>query len=238
MFILKQLRRKKNINQTDLAKAIGVSLRTIQLYEKKDANIPIKNLTKIAQYFDVTIAELYSNENLNEKGAAYDTPETIEKGHTITKLAPGKYLISAPLVLTEQYGKFSKQYPKKVFVHTLPKTGFIVDRVSVAQYMAFEISNDSMDDGSLKGIPFKSIVLGKLIPHEKLQGHIQNNPESLSILVYKGNVMCKVIGDYNRRNKTVVCKSLKDSPEYTDFEIKIKEIEQLYTILGKQTAHI
>ncbi|WP_282160109.1 helix-turn-helix transcriptional regulator [Ulvibacterium marinum] len=238
MFILKQLRRKKNINQTDLAKAIGVSLRTIQLYEKKDANIPIKNLTKIAQYFDVTIAELYSHENVNEKGAAYDTPETVEKGHIITKLAPGKYLIYAPLLLTEQYGKFSKQYAKKVFVQTLPRIGFVLDRVSVAHYMAFEISNNSMDDGSLNSIPFKSVVLGKLVQLDKIQGYMQGNPNGASILVYKGNVMCKVISDYNKKTKTVVCKSLNDSPEYSDFEIKVGEIDQLYAILGKQIAHI
>lgn len=238
MFILKQLRRKKKINQTDLAKAVGVSLRTIQLYEKKDANIPIKNLTKIAQYFDISIAELYSHESLNETEEEYDAIEHLDKGHTIAKLAPGKYLILAPLVLSELYGKFSKQYAKKVFVHTLPRTGFVLDRVSVAQYIAFEISNDSMDDGSLKSIPVKAIVLGKLIPHEKLQGHIKTNLGSPSILVYKGNVMCKIIGDYHKRNKTMVCKSLKDSPEYTDFEIKIKEIEQLYTIIGKQTVQI
>ncbi len=238
MFILKQLRRKKNINQTDLAKAIGVSLRTIQIYEKKDANIPRKNLTKIAQYFDVSIAELYSHESVNETGAAYDTTSKLEKGHTIIKLAPGKYLVSVPLVMTEQYGIFSKQYAKKGFVHALPRISFVVDRVSVSHYMAFEVSNNSMDNGSLKSIPFKSIVLGKLILLDKLQGHIQSNPDCASILVYKGNVMCKVIGDYDKRNKTVICKSLNDSPEYSNFRVKIEEIEQFYTILGKQITHV
>jgi len=238
MFILKQLRRKKNINQTDLAKAIGVSLRTIQIYEKKDANIPIKNLTKIAQYFDVSIADLYSQESVNETEMDYGSDLKLEKGHSISKLGPGKYLVSTPLVLTEQYGPYSGQYLNKEFLRTLPRIGFVVDRVSVADYMAFETSNTSMDDGSLQGIPFKSVVLGKLIPLDKLQSHIKGNPDSASILVYRENVMCKAVGGFDKRNKTVICKSLNHSPEYADFEVKLGEIERFYTILAKQMAQI
>ncbi len=78
MYAIKQLRRKKNLSQSDLAKEIGVSLRTIQLYEKKNANIPIKNLTRIAAYFDLSIAELYLQE-VNEKPGKLFEKKTIYK---------------------------------------------------------------------------------------------------------------------------------------------------------------
>ena len=61
-----------------MGEEIGVSLRTIQLYERKDANIPIKNLTKIAEYFGLTIAELYMHE-VNDMGEAYTKRQPFTK---------------------------------------------------------------------------------------------------------------------------------------------------------------
>lgn len=235
MFILKQLRRKKNINQIDLAKAINVSLRTIQLYEKKDANIPIKNLTKIAQYFEMSIAELYAKEGVNEVGAYYDERDiAYKKGHSINKLNPGKYLITVPLTVVKQQEKYLREYGNQLFIDTLPQMGFVIDQVSVGHYMAFEITNASMYDGTIESVPDKSIVLGKLIPVNKLSSILRSMPEGIWIIVHKDSIMCKKITAYDKKDKSITCHSLNSSPEYSDFEIKIDTIEQLFRVIKKQ----
>lgn len=235
MFILKQLRRKKRISQTDLAQAIEVSLRTIQLYEKKDANIPIKNLTKIAQYFDLSIAELYSHERVSELGAKYeDLGSREKKEHIISKLAPGKYLISVPLIIGSQYRKYINQHDDKLFIGLLPKIGFVIDQVSTGKYRAFEISNDSMDDGTTEGIPNKSVVLGKLTPVNKLMSIVRDNPKTLWIINHDESVMCKKITAFDKKNKTVRCHSLNNSPEYSDFKININEVKHFYRVIKRQ----
>lgn len=234
MLIIKQLRRKKNVSQTNLANVIGVSLRTIQLYEKKDANIPIKNLTKIAQYFDMSIGQLYSQE-VNEKDGAYDQQiVTSKKGHNITKLAPGKYLLSAPLITKKEEKRYADNHDSLIFLDKLAKVGFVVEQVSVARYIAFEISNDSMDNGELDGLPEGTIVLGKQVSKKDFKIKVRETDSQTWILVYKARVMCKEITDYNRKEGTITCHSLNGSPEYPDFEIAFDQVRQFFTILKRQ----
>ena len=235
MFILKQLRRKKNISQTEFAQIIGVSLRTIQLYEKKGANIPIKNLTKIAQYFDLDIADLYAQERVNEIGAQYETMNSKAKdAHVIKKLAPGKYLVSAPLVMASMYNSYMDNDGDVPFMETLPKISFVIDQVSTARYLAFEISNNSMDNGEVDGIPNRSVVLAKMVSTKKMRTAVRDNPKTLWVIDHKDSIMCKKITDFDTKRGILKCSSLNNSPEYADFEINIEDVRQFYSVIKKQ----
>ncbi|MFS4466332.1 helix-turn-helix domain-containing protein [Maribacter sp. 2210JD10-5] len=235
MFVLKELRRKKNINQTDLAHAIGVSLRTIQLYEKKDANIPIKNLTKIAQYFDVSIADLYSHESVNENGSTYRREsKKPDKLHTIFKLNPGKYLLEVPLVVAEVFTEYILEYQSVTFMQSLPHVGFIIDQVAVSDYIAFEITNDAMDDNTIYRIPKKAIALGKSISIPNVKKRLKNTYDAHWIIVHQRGIMCRQIIAYNANQKTITCHSPNKSPEYVDFDIHMDEIEQIFEVVGMQ----
>jgi len=234
MFVLKQLRRKKRISQTDLANVIGVSLRTIQLYEKKNANIPIKNLTKIAKYFEVTIAELYSNE-VNEEEGIYSTSKGNKKeGVAVKTIAVNKHIISAPLVTYDNYGEFIEKGHLKDFIVKLPKVGFVLEHLEKNDYMAFEIMGNAMFDKTIKSIPNKTITLGYNIS-------IDNNEELMSIvnrsviLVLENTILCKQILKIDKNEKKFICHSLNTSPEYSDFELPLHEVKSLFKIVKKQT---
>lgn len=232
MLIIKQLRRKKNMSQTNLANSIGVSLRTIQLYEKKNANIPIKNLTKIANHFDIGIDQLYANE-VNESGTNYDKKKKLLKGHRISKLGPGKYLLEAPLITDKLQMNFIEKHGNNVFINSLPSIGFVLDQVSVASYLAFEISNASMDNGLINGIPKKAIVLCKQIAKKEVMKRAHDS-NAKWVIVHKNSVMCKEITHYNRKNGIVTCHSLNNSPEFPDFVINLEEVKAFYMIIKKQ----
>lgn len=233
MFIIKQLRRKKNVNQTDFAHAIGVSLRTVQLYEKKGANIPRKNLTKIAQYFDVRVDQLYAR-GVNELDLVYDKENKLsKKSHQINKLGPGKYLLSTPLVMVKNQLEYFGKYDSHLFVSSLVRMGFVVDQVSVSTYIAFEVANNSMNNGLAEGIPQKAIVLGKQVHSRELKRKM-GDADTQWIIVYKDSIMCKRITSYDKKKGTMVCHSLNDSPEYPDFEIHIDDVKQFFVIIKKQ----
>lgn len=51
---LKQLRKERNLKQTELADAIGISLRAYQYYESGERNPDIIILEKLADYFNVS----------------------------------------------------------------------------------------------------------------------------------------------------------------------------------------
>lgn len=61
--ILKQLRSQDNINQADLAKAIGVSRSTIGMYECGEREPDFETMEAIADYFNVTMDYLHGKSN-------------------------------------------------------------------------------------------------------------------------------------------------------------------------------
>ena len=233
MFVLKQLRRKKKVNQTDFAQIIGVSLRTVQLYEQKDANIPIKNLTKIAQYFDLTIAELYSYE-VNEEEGIYDTERQImKKGYAFKQIGPKRYVISVALVSAECHQQYVEGHGNAAFLEELAQTSFVVENEEKGNYLSFEIVGNSMDDGSIEGVPDKAIVLGKRFNIENLN-RVFTDKSGIWIIVHKGGVLCKEIVAYDEKTRVITCHSYNTSPEYADFEISSAEVVQLFRVIKKE----
>ncbi|MFS4492831.1 XRE family transcriptional regulator [Maribacter sp. 2308TA10-17] len=231
MFVLKQLRRKKRINQTDLANAIGVSLRTIQLYEKKNANIPIKNLTKIAEYFEVTIAELYSQE-VNEEEVVYGS-KFQNSTYLIKPIGTKKNIISIPLVTSENYSQYCREFQNEDFLSKLPVISFMIKDAVQGNLMAFEIVGSSMENDRIDGILNGSIVLGKEVPLENLTLN-EKYKNSKAVIIYGESILCKELVRHDEKNETITCHSLNTSPEYADFEIPLNQIKQFFKVIKKQ----
>ncbi|HEL2685710.1 TPA: helix-turn-helix transcriptional regulator [Streptococcus suis] len=64
---LKTLRKENNLTQEELAKKIGVNLRTLQKWENGESSIRTKNAEKLAKHFGVSVGYLLglSDEALN-----------------------------------------------------------------------------------------------------------------------------------------------------------------------------
>lgn len=64
---IKNLREKEEISQDQLAKILGVNLRTLQRWESGETSIRTKNATQLADYFGVSVGYLLGYEmNLKE----------------------------------------------------------------------------------------------------------------------------------------------------------------------------
>ncbi len=59
---IKNLREKEGISQDQLAKKLGVNLRTLQRWESGETSIRTKNATKIANFFKVPVSYLMISE--------------------------------------------------------------------------------------------------------------------------------------------------------------------------------
>ena len=232
MEIIKQLRKKNGISQSDLAMATGVSLRTIQLYEKKDANIPIKNLTKIAEYFNTSIAELYFYE-VKEPHQPYIKHTHLHQGNVLQPLENGKTLLSAPLLLLEAQKTFLENPEDAKLLKGLTYVDFLMDTVGEGLHIAFEILGDSMNDGSAQAISNGNIVLGRKQSTTALAG-IEKNLNAPFVVVAKDRILCKSITGVSKEKGTILCHSLNPSPEYRDFEVPISEIVGLYRVVKRQ----
>lgn len=63
---LKELRKERNISQSDLAKSIGVSQGTIYFWENNINEPTAGYILKLANYFNVTTDELLGAEKINK----------------------------------------------------------------------------------------------------------------------------------------------------------------------------
>lgn len=74
--ILKALRKRENLNQSELANAIGVSRSAIGMYESGQREPDFETMEAIADYFNVSMDYLHGKSEQKETPAA-DSDETL-----------------------------------------------------------------------------------------------------------------------------------------------------------------
>lgn len=241
---IKDLRNKKGESQSDLANAIGVSLRTIQNYEAGSVDVPYKNLEKIAQHYDVTSAYVFGGvyEELDAHGLMndYDIKDPLEifktkAGSLYEELPNGKFKITVPLVPIKAEASYISHFSDADYVSDLTHVTFIVDQVGQGSYRAFEIKNDSMNDGTIENaIPQGAYVLGRELGRHHWKDKIRFNKHPYWIIIHQDSIICKQIIGHDVEKGIITCHSINESPEYSDFEINLNEVHQLYNILKRQ----
>nr|WP_298995946.1 helix-turn-helix transcriptional regulator [uncultured Allomuricauda sp.] len=234
MQIIRKLRKKMGATQTDLANAVGVSLRTIQTYEKKDANIPSKRLAQIAAYFELSVIELQIRE-VNEEEATYGNQNPFDHfGSRCYPLDFGKTFMLVRLLLAETQEEYAKNRNSSEEPKDTMKTGFVVETLHDSSHLAFEIAGDYMNDGTIQSIPNKSIVLGV----EHAVNELAKKPKlflnQIMVLVLRDRITCKKIVAIDADKKEITCNNLNTSPEFNDFKLPLDEILQLFKVIKKQ----
>ena len=58
-FTLKELRARKDLTQSEVADEIGVSAQTYNAWEKDISNVSISKVKALADFFGVTIGEIF-----------------------------------------------------------------------------------------------------------------------------------------------------------------------------------
>jgi transcriptional regulator with XRE-family HTH domain len=102
---LKELRKQKNISQTDLAKALNMKQTTISSYEKGKTQPPIEVLIDIANHFNVSLDYLLERqyENKIDLASLSETKQNIIKMVTqLNELHAIKVEVYAQSKLDEQ----------------------------------------------------------------------------------------------------------------------------------------
>ncbi len=58
-YSLKELRARKNMTQAEVAENIGISMQTYNAWEKDVSNVAIGKVKALADFFGVTIGEIF-----------------------------------------------------------------------------------------------------------------------------------------------------------------------------------
>ncbi len=184
---------------------------------------------------------LFDNEEREKKNSPEENIENSEPivhvgstGNKYTEMESGKFRVSVPLVPAHAYARYISDFQDVEFKEDFEYVEFIVDIVGKGKYYAFEIKGDSMDDDSKRSIPDRSTVLARDLMKEHWKNKLNFRRFPFWIIVHQNNIMCKEIIGHDVERGIIKCHSLNDSPEYTDFEVDLREVKQLLNIVKIQ----
>lgn len=155
-------------------------------------------------------------------------------GNTYEELVNGKFLLNAPLVPVKAQAGYLSSFGDEEYIENLTHVNFVVDRIGQGRYVAFEITNDSMNDGSINSIPSGSLVLCREVQQVHWSSKLNFKKFPNWIIIHKDGIICKEIIAHDSVNGMITCHSLNNSPEYKDFKISLSDIYQLFNIIKKQ----
>ena len=216
---LKDLRNGKGESQTDLADIIGVSLRTVQNYESGSTDIPMKNLEKIAQHYNVSVSYLFQDNELHEARE----PDGIWVKFESFKLVP--------LVNYRAQAGFLSGYGDDEYIEDLPKIPWEVDREYKGRYITFEVSGDSMesDENPRESIFEDDLLLCREIQRQHWKNKLHINKWDFVIAHRSQGILVKRITEHNVQNGDLKLHSL--NPYYEDQVVNMDDLIAIFNIV-------
>lgn len=219
---IKALRKSLKLNQTEFGEKIGASLRTIQTWEKGDAQPSAQKL--------MALIALSEGISVLEPKTEYLTNTN---GNQFYEKSPGNLYVRVPLLPFEAYASYAETLEVGKPIKDLDVEEFAVDQYGKGNYMAFKVRGDSMNDGKLYDTPNGATLLGReLGRHHWMDGF---NPNALGwVILCKQNIFHKDIVDFNKETGEITCHSRNSSPEYSDFTLHLNDVYQIFKVI-KQT---
>lgn len=147
----------------------------------------------------------------------------------------GRYRMRVPLVPVRAYAKYIDEHRDAEFVNDLDEVEFIVDKIGLGRYFAFEIKGDSMDDGSKRSLSDKDIVLARELSKDYWRDKLHSDEYPFWIIALDSTVVCKQIIGQDLNKCKITCHSLNPSPEYADFTVSLNDVRQLCNIVARQS---
>lgn len=245
--------RNEGISVEAFSRATGISKYTLDSMFKKGTSPSFDNLSKVisayAQYSldwlvtgkgEMMKGNLAYNETSDEERNILSEPETpyfiTKKGMEYYEMPNGKFRMRVPLIPAKAYAKYIDEYRDAEPCSDMEYIEFIVDKIGLGQYYAFEIKGDSMDDNTKSSICDKDIVLARELQKDLWKNKLHSDEYPFWIIVLDNTIICKQIVKHDVERAEITCHSLNPSPEYADFTIPLNEVKQLCNIVVKQST--
>ena len=218
---VKEFRRIYNLSQEELAKIVGVGVRTIKSWEYGERNISksaAQILKNFAQSGNVN-ENLIQKESLLKQGiGATDKSKPLD---SVTPVPNENYMWVEYADLSAAAGQLGGSD-----VDTLPETKkrLVPREYENGEYLVIRVDGDSMDDGSKYSIPDGTEILIKkyyLSNGDKLP--IRNN---LFVINAREGKALKQITEHNVEDGYIVCHSYNS--DFKDYKINMEDILEIF----------
>lgn len=237
---LKFLRGKRGITAQVLADTLKVSRGTVTNWENSISVPDLFSTEKLAEFFKVPIGDFLTVDlsrqdsyPQHETGSVVvndKTEEYIKGGDAVVYDMTGKMIMYVPLVSEYAYGSYLRGFADPIYLKSLPRTPWIVDREHKGNYLSFEVAGDSMDDNSRDSLIAHDLLLTREVKRELWQDSKLHYKKYDFVIAHKtkGIVVKRVI-DHDVSKGIITLHSLNG--EYADFEIQVDDVQQIFNIL-------
>lgn len=207
----KEIRKKLNMKQAEIAKSIGVGTRAVQYWEKGERKIP-----ETTAYF-VTNLLLSQEKQQNEDSASPLTFSDLKIMH---------------VPLANQYAQagYLSRFADEEYIESLPTIPFTDDVEHRGEYMCFEVRGDSMDDGSYESYLEGDIILCRNIRQDYWMSRLHYDKWDFVIVHKEKGILVKRIINHDVEKGIITLHSLNEY--YEDFEIHLQDVAKLFNIIS------
>lgn len=233
-----------NLSQSKFEKAVGLSNGYVNNISKGIGADKLQSILCVYPSLNPTWlltgeGEMLKEDNINNEVIPFDM--SIEKGETIVNkngnkviyMPDGTYFITVPLVEFSVYAGRVNEYQEAVMLKSFEKeVTFPADHYPKGNYLAFKISGYSMDNEHRNDTPDGALVLARELSNIHWKDGFNDCPYGW-IIISKSGMVFKDITSYNQEKGTITLHSRSQSPEFSDFELKLEDIFQIFKVIKR-----
>jgi len=202
-------RKALKLTQEELARKIGVSRNTVKNYETGGV-IPESKKEILRN----VLAEGASN-------APIFIPDA--------KHAYVTDYLEVPLVPVSAQAGYLVGFGDQEYVENLPLVPVFVDKNYKGKYMVFEVSGDSMDDGSREALCDGDKILCREIKRELWTSKLHIRDWYFVIVCKTEGITVKQITNHDVETGVITCHPL--NPLFEDFNVHLDNVVELYNVI-------
>lgn len=135
-----------------------------------------------------------------------------------------------PLVPQRAYAGYLSGYMDDVYISALPTIPIVKEGKD--KYIAFEVSGNSMDDGSSRAYQDGDIVICKICPDYMIKNNNIHYDGREFIVVHKEGILLKQITQMDLINGRITLHSF--NPTYRDLDLNLGDVRQILNVEYQQ----
>lgn len=254
---LEEIRYRENMNQTQIAKKIGVTSNYLSDVKKGRADFTDELLKRIYVHFpyvkNLDTSSSKTPENSDSSKSTLYIPSNAVPSVEMTEMEyagenhndgiffrdknTGQLYISVPHVPYAARGEFPNLADSLEPMSEWGREVYAVDRKANGRYISFDVKGDSMDNGMRKSLQDGDKVLVRELEQDNWRT-LRAGDHRFWVIVFGSSVLIKEISTFDPTTGVITCHSLNPSPEYHDFELELDTVRHLYYVININPAPI
>lgn len=159
--------------------------------------------------------------------------EIARNSQPAVETATPENVVYVPLVSQYAYGSYVAGYSSMEYLSRLAVRPFVVDNESKhSNYMAFEVRNDSMDDGLRHAYAQGDIILCREVDRAYYMERLLDYDRSDFVIVHNDGILVKRIIAHDVMNHKITVHSF--NPIFDDLVIDLADVRQIFSVILKQ----